>query len=66
MVFSFGVVFANDEISVEIDGVKQSYDVMPVIVNGRTLVPLRAIFEALGADIVSKIQNFDIVEMIPS
>ena len=52
LVFSFGAVFANDEISVTIDGVKQNYDVMPVIINGRTLVPMRAIFEALGAEVV--------------
>jgi len=51
MILSFGVVFADDEISVEIDGVKQSYDVMPVIINGRTLVPMRAIFEAFGAEV---------------
>ncbi len=50
-VFSFGAVFADDEISVEIDGVKQQYDVMPVIINGRTLVPMRAIFEAFGAEV---------------
>ena len=43
-------VFASD-ISVTINGEKQSYDVMPVIENGRTLVPMRGIFEALGADI---------------
>ncbi len=43
-------VFAND-ISVTIDGNAQAYDVMPVIEEGRTLVPMRAIFEALGANI---------------
>ena len=41
-------VFASD-INVTIDGTAQSYDVMPVIENGRTLVPMRAIFESLGA-----------------
>jgi len=51
MIFSFGAVFANDEISVEIDGIKQNYDVMPVIINGRTMVPMRAIFEAFGAEV---------------
>ncbi len=38
-----------DDIKIIIDGVEQSYDVMPVIIEGRTLVPLRGIFEALGA-----------------
>ncbi|ACV64965.1 copper amine oxidase domain protein [Desulfofarcimen acetoxidans DSM 771] len=34
-----------------LDGSQLSFDVSPTIDNGRTLVPLRAIFEALGADI---------------
>ncbi len=46
----FSNVFATD-ISVKIDGAAQNYDVMPVIENGRTLVPMRAIFEALGANV---------------
>jgi len=46
--FTFNV-FAAEEIKVTIDGKAQNYDVMPVIENGRTLVPMRAIFEALGA-----------------
>ena len=49
--FAFGSVFADDGINVTINGVKQNYDVMPVIVEGRTLVPMRGIFEALGAKI---------------
>ena len=48
--FSFNV-FADSSIKVAIDGVNQTYDVMPVIDNGRTLVPMRAIFEALGASV---------------
>ncbi len=47
---SVSSVFAAD-ISVTIDGANQSYDVMPVIENGRTLVPMRAIFESLGATV---------------
>lgn len=42
---------ASDEVTVVIDGVKQSYDVPPIIIEGRTMVPLRGIFEALGAEI---------------
>lgn len=38
-------------LSVYIDGVKQTYDVPPVVENGRTLVPLRGIFESLGASV---------------
>lgn len=33
------------------DGEKIKFDQIPVIENGRTLVPLRAIFEKLGADV---------------
>jgi len=42
---------ADDGIKVVINGVEQHYDVMPVIINGRTLVPMRGIYEALGAEI---------------
>ncbi|MBE7052650.1 MAG: hypothetical protein E7391_00040 [Ruminococcaceae bacterium] len=45
------VVFANDEISVIVNGKKLVMDQSPIIVEGRTLVPLRAIFEALGATV---------------
>ena len=37
------------EITVYIDGVKQKYEVEPKIINGRTMVPFRGIFESLGA-----------------
>lgn len=43
---------AEDEISVYLDGKKLSFDVPPMIVNDRTLVPVRAIFEAMGADVI--------------
>ena len=39
------------DISVTINGVPVVFDQPPVIENGRTLVPLRAIFEALGATV---------------
>ena len=48
---TFSSVYADDGIKVTIDGKAQSYDVMPVIVDSRTLVPMRAIFEALGAEV---------------
>lgn len=37
--------------AVILDGQQLSFDVAPVIDNGRTLVPLRAIFESLGANV---------------
>lgn len=42
---------AQKVISIYIDGVKQTYDQSPVIENGRTIVPLRGIFESLGASV---------------
>lgn len=42
---------AYAENSVTINGDKLSFDVPPVIENGRTLVPVRVIFEALGAEV---------------
>ena len=40
-----------DEISVTVDGNLVKFDQPPVIKDGRTLVPLRAIFTQLGATI---------------
>ena len=50
-VSAFDFVYADSDIKVNINGNIQNYDVMPVIENGRTLVPMRAIFEALGATV---------------
>ena len=38
-----------DEITVELDGNPIEFDVKPEIINGRTMVPLRKIFEEIGA-----------------
>ncbi len=38
-------------ISVIIDGRSQTYDQDPVVQNGRTLIPLRGVFETLGANV---------------
>ncbi len=52
MMTSFSLVsYADDGIKIKINGYYADYDVMPVIVNSRTLVPMRGIFESLGADI---------------
>ena len=42
---------AAEEIKVLLDGVYLSFDQPPIIEEGRTLVPLRVIFEALGASV---------------
>jgi hypothetical protein len=44
-------VHAADPIKVKVDGYQLSFDVPPTIISGRVLVPLRAIFEALGTDV---------------
>lgn len=41
----------NDEIKVTLDGERIEFDVQPIIENDRVLVPMRAIFEALGAEV---------------
>lgn len=41
----------NNEIKVLLNGQQLLFDQQPVIENGRTLVPLRAIFESLGAKV---------------
>ena len=41
----------DSTISVYINGTKIQFDQPPILDNGRTLVPLRAIFEALGAEV---------------
>lgn len=43
---------ANDEIDVYIEGQKVSFDVPPQTINNRTMVPIRAIFELMGAVVV--------------
>lgn len=49
-----GVVQAKNTITITVDAKRVDcsvYNQEPVIVNGRTLVPLRAVFEALGATV---------------
>ncbi len=47
-IFTFNVS-AQENVSVYIDGTKIEFDVQPQIINGRTMVPMRKIFEELGA-----------------
>lgn len=49
--FNFNSTSAASSPTIYINGVKQIYDQPPVIQNGRTLVPLRGIFEKLGATV---------------
>jgi len=43
--------FASDDIKLYINGEAVKSDVNPVVINNRTLVPVRSIFEKLGADV---------------
>ncbi|MEW6183329.1 MAG: copper amine oxidase N-terminal domain-containing protein [Bacillota bacterium] len=53
ILFAGGIAPAAAAITVKIDGQRLSFglDPSPQIIQGRTLVPLRAIFEALGAEV---------------
>ncbi len=45
------IATANDSVSVLLNGTALVFDVPPQIINSRTMVPVRAIFEALGASV---------------
>lgn len=45
-------ITAEDDIKVVLNGTELTFDVPPQIINDRTMVPMRAIFEALGARVV--------------
>lgn len=50
--FSFMPVgYAEDEIKVILNGKQLTFDVPPTIIQGRTMLPLRTIFEAFGASV---------------
>lgn len=44
-------VSAENPVTVTVDGQTINFDVQPRLIGGRTMVPLRAIFEALGATV---------------
>ncbi len=48
---SFSPTPQQDQVSVVVNGQYVNFDVPPQIINGRTMVPVRAIFEALGATV---------------
>ncbi len=50
LIFCFGfTAFGATEVNVYVDSEKVEFDVYPVIENGRILVPMRGVFEKLGA-----------------
>jgi len=48
----YGILRIPSGITVVLDGEQVQFDQSPIMQQGRTLVPLRAIFEALGADVI--------------
>lgn len=52
MCFGNYAVLAEDNVTVMVNGNKLNFDQPPIIKDGRTLVPLRAIFEALVAEVL--------------
>lgn len=53
----------KDTIKVKVNGKPIIFDIAPIIKDGRTLVPLRYIFEALGAE-VKMIQEQSLLVLI--
>lgn len=51
MVIAAAGVQAADDVTVMLDGNKLAFDVPPQIISDRTFVPLRVIFEAMGAEV---------------
>ena len=55
LIMVLALIFATDvladDIAVEIDGKKLQFDVSPTIIDGRTIIPARAIFESLGLEV---------------
>ena len=50
-IFSVSAAFADDDIQVHLDGNPIEFDQNPIILNERTMVPIRAIFEAMGYEV---------------
>ena len=48
---SQGAFSAGEDVKVYLDGTELTFDTPPQIVDGRTMVPMRVIFEAIGAQI---------------
>ncbi len=51
VIFSSTVFSQDKEVSIMLNGKELVSDVAPQLVNSRTMLPMRAIFEALGADV---------------
>lgn len=54
-------IYAQDEIKVVLNGNRIKFDVQPQIIDNRTMVPMRAIFSALDAEVSWNQDNQSIV-----
>jgi hypothetical protein len=52
LMLPMSTIASETAITVKVDGEKVNFDVQPIIENDRTLVPMRAIFEKLGAEVI--------------
>ena len=52
LAFASFAVCGADDVTVTIDGEQIAFDTPPTILNGRTLVPMRKIFETLGMEVI--------------
>ncbi len=50
--FSTNLVSASEELTLVIDGKTIEADVNPMIIDGRTMVPVRVLFDSFGADVL--------------
>ena len=51
LLFGSSTWYANDGFRIYLNGERVEFDVPPQIINGSTMVPMRAVFEALGAQV---------------
>jgi len=51
LIANAGIIHAEQPIRVTVDGQQQSFEIAPQMINDRVMVPVRAIFEALGAEV---------------
>ncbi|MEW9122212.1 MAG: stalk domain-containing protein [Thermotaleaceae bacterium] len=57
-------VYTEEPIKVSVNGTMLNFDVNPSVIEGRTLVPLIAIFEALDAEIQWEVKTNEYTEAI--
>lgn len=57
IIASSGFVFANNPIKMIVNGTEIHADVPPQVIDGRTMVPARALAESLGAEVTWDAEN---------